>query len=200
MPRTIYLSQYQSSNTNILATFDEDFNLATTTIPGGKITGSNLTTWREERVTMGWDTLRDTTSARIGWNHEKNGIATYSLQLSDDFNVTAGEALTFSLANTADEPLDFTITLIDKSENQASLPLSHIALLPQVLKYRMFKPPLGVSFQHETIFTTYVFPLADFVSSNDGLNLETVYEVRFNFDRTAMGEILIDDVGFINHY
>ncbi len=198
LPDTIYLSQYESSETLILADFEEDLNLETTTIPGGRLKGINLTTWREEPPYLGTGSLRDTVSVRLGWNQDLEGPGAYNLELPADLTLEDNYKLTFSMANLSRDknPIDITIKVTDQSGQEAALPLSHAAPLPPVLPYRMYKPPLRVAFEWEPVFTTYSFKLRDFEEVNRSFNLENLKSVQFIFDRTPAGEIYLDDLGF----
>ena len=198
LPETVYLSQYQSSRTRLIATYDEDLDLETTTHPGGRLFGANLATWREEALTLGDGRLRDTVSARIGWDEGQKGTGVYSLQLPAGFFPYPSDILTFALANASggQDPLDFTIEITDQAGQSARLPLSHIMPLQPALPYRMFKPPLLVSFESEPVFATFAVPLADFAARNYAINLATIREVSFIFDRSTRGELFIDDIGF----
>lgn len=199
LPTTVYLSQYGNSQARLIAAYDEDLNLETTTYAGGCLSGSNLATWREEAVTLGDGRLRATVSARIGWRQgQQQETASYSLQLPAGFLPQPGGMLTFALANASREqgPLDFTIELADQAGRQASLPLSHIMPLQPVLPYRMFKPPLQVPFEWEPVFATFALPLADFVATHNAFDYGTIREIRFVFDRSTHGEIYLDEIGF----
>lgn len=50
LPDTMYISNYADSKTMLLASFNEDIDLHSTTIVGGKAEGENLLEWREERI------------------------------------------------------------------------------------------------------------------------------------------------------
>jgi dienelactone hydrolase len=202
LPTSVYLSQYQSSDSQIVCNFQEDLNLETTTMPGGLLTGVNLITWREEPLTLGNSCLRHTISVHLSWNHAEKGVATYSLQFPNGFPFRESDVLTFALANASNgqEPIDFTIRIVDKEGQEASLPLSHIMPLPPVLEYRIFKPPLQVTFEDEPAFTTYGFILKDFTIQNNAMDLNNVIEVSFVFDRTPKGTIFIDDIGFYPNF
>jgi predicted dienelactone hydrolase len=200
LPAGIYLSQYSSTATQHLANFAEDLNLETATLPGGRLKGTNLATWREEPPAMGGGRLRDAVGVRLGWDHELPGVASYSLQLPEDFTLDpeGTGALTFAAANVSRvrEPLDFTIVITDRAGQEAGLPLSSIALLPPPLPYRMFKPPLRVSFESEPVYTTYTFQLADFLAENGAVDPGSLTRISFVFDRSPKGDIFLDDIGF----
>jgi hypothetical protein len=48
----------------------------------------------------------------------------------------------------------------------------------------------------EPIFQSFEFPLADFVEANPAFDPSTVTTVRFIFDRTPAGVVVLDDIGF----
>jgi hypothetical protein len=49
---------------------------------------------------------------------------------------------------------------------------------------------------YEMVLQTYRLPLADFRAAAPSLDLRRITTVRFLFDRTPAGTVLIDDVGF----
>ncbi|MCR3922935.1 MAG: MFS transporter [Firmicutes bacterium] len=199
LPAGIYLPQYNSSGTQHIANFEEDINLETATLPDGRLKGVNLATWREEPPTMGGG-LRDAVGVRLGWDHERLGLASYSLQLPEGFvlDPEGSGLLTFAVANAlrGQEPLDFTIMITDRAGEEADLPLSSISRLPPALPYRMFKPPLQISFESEPVYTTYSFQLADFLAENGDVDLGKLAQISFFFDRSPRGDIFLDDIGF----
>lgn len=201
LPGGVYLSQYQSSDTLMLATFEEDLDLETATAFGGRISGHNLTVWREEPLALGGSTLRNTVSAHLGWDHDRSGTAMYEVRLPQGVVLGKEEAVTFSLANNSSglQSIDLTIEIGDTSGERAHLPLSHIHPLPPPFSYRMFKPPLRVAFEWEPVFTTYTFPLGDLLAENQALDLESIHEIRFLFDRSPKGQVIIDNVGIRRH-
>ncbi len=198
LPDIGYHMQYRDSSTKIIADFEEDMNLTTLSIDGGKAYGENFVTWREEPVTLGHGRLRDTISLRLGWNYESCGEAVYTLTLPEKFNENINAtALTFAAANISvnREPVDFNIVLKDQAGEQAALPLSHISALPPSPQYQMFKKPLAVEFLSEPVFATYSFKISDFKAVNRAFNPLEILEIRFVFT-SAAGTVYLDDVGF----
>ncbi len=68
LPETIYLSQFEDSNTRYLTDFNADFDV-TTTGSGGKISGENLKVWREGEIDLK-DAKKGTRAVFLGWNYE----------------------------------------------------------------------------------------------------------------------------------
>ena len=48
----------------------------------------------------------------------------------------------------------------------------------------------------EAVLQTFAFPLADFVAINPDFDPANLTQVRFVFDRTAAGVVILDNVGF----
>ncbi len=200
LPKGLYLSQYASSRTRQIANFEEDLNLESATLPGARLTGVNLTTWREEPPAMGSKRLRTSTGVRLEWDNGQSGPASYSLQLPAGFALNPAESarLTFAVANaTKDQgPLDFTIMITDRVGETAALPLSSVMPLPPPLSYRRFKPPLKVPFASEPVYTTYTIQLTDFSVKNKAVALDHLAQVSFIFNLSPKGAIFLDDLGF----
>ncbi len=197
LPDTFSHIQYRDGATMIVAGFEEDMDLTTLTIEGGRATGENLVSWREEPPVLGPGTLRGSTSVRLGWDVEREGEASYTLVMPEGLTEQMdATSLTFALANVSPgrDPLDFTIAVRDSAGEEASLPLSHIAALPPPPQYRMFKWPLGVGFLSEPVFSTYPFLLSDFSAANGSFDPRAIVEVQFLFD-SASGAVYLDDVG-----
>ncbi len=81
LPPTMYMNRYGDANTRYLATFEEDVDLTTGSVPGVRITTDSLSTWKENDVpvrsrgssfrsnvvTLGWNNTpigKDTTVVR----------------------------------------------------------------------------------------------------------------------------------------
>ncbi len=50
LPQTMYLDRYLDSSHTAIADFSEDSDLTTTTLPGGKLDGRNLSEWHEGKI------------------------------------------------------------------------------------------------------------------------------------------------------
>lgn len=197
LPETFCHIQCRDGAIMIIADFEEDMDLTTLTIDGGRAFGENLVSWREEPLELGPATLRGSTSVRLAWDVEREGEAFYTLVLPEGFIEQLDAAsLTFALANVSPSraPVDFTIVIRDSAGEEASLTLSHIAALPPPPQYRMFKRPLGVEFLSEPVFGTYTFLLSDFSAANGGFDPRAIAEICFLFDRSS-GAVYLDDVG-----
>jgi dienelactone hydrolase len=98
LPETIYLNQYQSSDWQMLADFEEDLDL-TTTSAHGKITTENLTVWREQLVNMKWGN-RATRAVYIGWDSlaYEADTASFQIALAEPIDGSSTSYFTFELS------------------------------------------------------------------------------------------------------
>jgi len=212
LPDTIYLNQYEDSDTQLVSTYAEDIDLVSTTLPGGTQTGENLTVWREQPVKVKWGDTGDH-AVYLGWDATASeGPASYTIDLPQrGLALTKDSVLVFSLADASEDPtpdtkqdrpsrdevIELTLEVLDHSGQTARLPLSHFSFLqPQLvgqLGKAAFMSPVP---SWEAVFQHFEFALADFVTENPVLDATNLAKVRLLFDRTEAGVILLDDVGF----
>ncbi len=97
-------------------------------------------------------------------------------------------------------PLDFTVELVGTNGSTARVALSRFFPLQPVLKVKFTKwSYLEQEFYKsptEPVFQTYELPLSAFVKAGAGFNPASLKTIRFRFDRTQSGVILLDEVGF----
>jgi hypothetical protein len=213
LPDTIYLSQYQDSNTHLLATFEEDIDLTTTTQAGGRAEGVNLGAWREQAPGAKWGELGDQ-AVFLGWAaNDAMDPASYTIWLPEDgLNLTPESKMVFSLASASEgtgseadsagsaglrPAIDLTLEVGDRSGAVASLPLSYFKPLQPQLEAQLGKAAFMSPFpQSEPVYQHFEYPMAAFVEANPALELANLARVSLIFDRSAPGAVLLDDVGF----
>jgi hypothetical protein len=215
LPDTIYLHQYQDAGTQMVSTYEEDVDLASTTLPGGSLAGGNLTVWREQPAQAKWENLGDQ-AVYLGWDAQAAAAtASYAIRVPEQaLTLTEKSVLVFSMADANEdptpemedeaeedvrEPIDLTVEVVDGAGEVARLPLSHFSLLQPQLEARLgkagFMSPLPTS---EAVLQHFEFPLADFVAANAAFDPARLAHVRFLFDRTEAGVVVLDNVGFRN--
>jgi len=225
LPDGIFLSQYDDTATRYLCRYEEDIDVTTATAAGGTIQGTNLADWKEKEIKLKWGSL-DTRAVSIGWDDAPPPAGDYSITLPATGLATDGASvLTFLLADAAQDPskplgqpidgksetsgdkasdkkeprapIDFTIEVIDRAGNMARLPLSRNGALKPQIEFQVAKA--SVLNEHpvsEIVFQVYDFPLSAFVTENPSFDPSGLHTVRFVFDRTKRGVIVLDDVGF----
>jgi len=101
--------------------------------------------------------------------------------------------------DTVKKPIDFTIEVQDRGGQTIAFPLSEVArLLPPLsakfTKFSMIEQLYGSP--SEPVLQTIEVPLARFVELNKRFNPTEIASVRFRFDRSPSGVIILDEVGF----
>lgn len=102
LPETIYLNQFQDSNSEFICTFDEDINIKSHKFDNNAISGKNLTVWKEKLVNLIWGN-KDTRATYLGWNNKKDStkIASYSIDLKNSkIKTDSSSVLIFSMSDT----------------------------------------------------------------------------------------------------
>ncbi|RPI23686.1 MAG: hypothetical protein EHM61_19120 [Acidobacteria bacterium] len=232
LPKTVYLQKYEEARSNMLATFEEDLDVTTTTASGGRIAAENLSDWKERAVDIKWGGL-DTRGVFLGWNRkEAPGPCSYLIQWPEaGLAATPEGTLFFSLADSKNEPasykddegeqkekksseeqkkksgegnskdqkkpIDLTLELTDGSGNRARLPLSHFGKLQPQIETDVVKASFMTDVPgSEVVFQTFEFPLAAFHAANSRLDTAALRSLRFVFDRSEKGVIILDGIGF----
>lgn len=105
LPENIYLSQYEQSGITFLANYEEDIDLSTATIAGGKIVADKLSKFKEQLIKMSYGN-QNSKAAYLGWDFSEidNLIGTYTITLPDSMvlDSTKQETLGFLLADAAE--------------------------------------------------------------------------------------------------
>lgn len=98
--------------------------------------------------------------------------------------------------------VDLTVELVMADGRAASLPLSAVTALRPPLTIRLFRygyierKITGPPRDHEYVLQRVEIPFSRFAAAFPGFDPTAVRAVRFRFDRTPAGTILLDDVGF----
>jgi dienelactone hydrolase len=206
LPETLYINNYMNSNTSIIASFEEDIDISTTTIKGGRIMGHNLEKWKEERVKLKFDN-GDYNAVRLAWDKDKDSSnASYNVLLpTGGVKITDNSAIAFSLAaddgkgENKSQPIDLTVTVEDKNGNQANLPLSKFSFLNPTIEGKILKDPFASLLPtKEPVFQYFQFKLKDFKTQNPNINIEQVNKISLVFDKSEKGNILLMNLGIEN--
>lgn len=208
LPDTMYISNYWDADTTLISSFDEDIDLSTTTINGGRLIGKALKEWKEGKVKMKYAT--DLYSAvQLGWDRRAAGdLPSYTVVLPDT-GITAkpGSSIVFAMADCDDKKqtdmqgalIDLTVQVADKNGNTASIPLSSAASLLPMLEGDIVKWPFtSLLPTKEPVFQNFAFRLVDFKQANPAFQPEQLSRISFIFDRTDQGSVYLCDIGIRN--
>jgi hypothetical protein len=219
LPEDIYVNQYQDSNFKVIANFEEDIDVTTTSTSGGKLSGQNLVVWKEAHVPFRVKvkpsivkTTVENSTVILGWNNadpEKPVLkedGSYSITLSpeicNELGLNRNVKLGFSIGATEkapSHPLDLSLELRDREGNHARIPLSSVGLIHPPLDVRISKwkwlEKKYFSVFSERILQTFEIPLSQFSQANPAFDPCKLKSIRFVFDRSLTGEIMLDDIG-----
>jgi len=99
-------------------------------------------------------------------------------------------------------PPDFTIELEDGAGRIARLPLSEFGAVRRPIETYIYrrkgKDKTNFPTLAEPVMQTYLLPTARFVQANAAFDPSTLRAVRFVFDRTRSGAVMLDDIGLTN--
>jgi dienelactone hydrolase len=221
LPAVVYLQQYEDSATRVLADYEEDIDLTTATAPGARLRGENLADWKEREASIKWGSL-DTRAVWLGWNREKaKDTPSYALLLPDPGIEAAPDAVVaFHLADAKQDPsppldeekagkapkdaakkdenpkpIDLTVEVEDGEGRTARLPLGRFRLVQPQIEAQVAKAQWLAEVQRsELVFDTFELPLAAFREVTPGLDPSRLRAVRFIFDRTEKGVVVLDDL------
>jgi hypothetical protein len=95
------------------------------------------------------------------------------------------------------EPIDLTIVLLDSAGYTAALPLSAYSYLSRQLEPKLMKADFMTDIaKSDLVFQVFFYPLSTFGEQNPRLDIGSIKEIRFVFNRTEDGVVVIDNIGF----
>ena len=257
LPKTMYVTRFQESGYHTIASFGEDVEVGTGSVPGVTIAAESLATWKEGVIPLRWQNANTGHyGVWLGWNNRIAGTdttktgkaASYTLTVGDSvrsaWRIGGGSALVFSMAPTAATPgpraaakdtakkdstktagpkprapkppptpkkvptaadslpLEISIEAVDAGGTSARIPLSRYGVLRRPIEVtvlrRKGRDKSNFASQAELIPQTYVVPLADFRTAAPAFDPSRIVTVRWVFDGTRAGTVLLTDIGFSN--
>jgi hypothetical protein len=94
-------------------------------------------------------------------------------------------------------PIDLTIVLVDSAGQTAALPMSTYSYLSRQLEPKLMKAEFMTDIaKSDLVFQVFFYPLTAFREQNTQLDIGCIQEIRFLFDRTKDGVVVIDNIGF----
>ena len=95
-------------------------------------------------------------------------------------------------------PLDLTLELVDADGGKISFLLSEFSPLQRLIQSRVMKIQfLDKKDETESIFQIFQFDLEKLASRNPDFQLEKLQKIRFLFDQSEQGVIVLDQVGLM---
>ena len=95
-------------------------------------------------------------------------------------------------------PVDWTIVVKDSAGIESRIPLSRYGVLYPQIREDTRRASIFYSVERsEPQFRYYAIPVSDFALAAPEFDSQHVAELRFDFDLSSKGVILVDDVGFV---
>ena len=96
------------------------------------------------------------------------------------------------------KPLDLTIEMTDQSGQKVRFPLSRLSALQREIEVRIWKIDfLKGKKSSEKVFQKFAFPLSELQAINPAFSLQGLHRIRFVFDKSENGVVVLDNVGFM---
>lgn len=204
LPQTGYINQYEDPGIWHVADFEEDVDVTSNSLPGGRIQTQSLTQWNEMAIRFRNGNRQDNHVVRLGWATPTSYLA-LTLPSSLEWDLSEESILVFKAADARspegiEEGLDFSLLLEDREGRIATMTISSVMPLQTQFPAQISRLPLWNESYYkdasEEVFQTYRIPLADFLAVNSSLDLTEIYQVRFEFDQTPKGLVYLDEIGF----
>ncbi len=213
LPNALILNQFEDSTFQAVATFEDGLDLTRATLPGAVQRGENLAAWRLRPVKGRGDFNFHNRAVQLGWVPAPGKVPAYAIALPPlAWDMTAGTRLVFSMAALDEDPLpgqppplrqapiDLTLELVAADGTVARVPLSSLRALQPPVKVRFTKwdalERTLYKQNWEPVFQTYELPMALFKEASPTWSPVGMREIRFVFDRTPRGTVLLDEIGF----
>lgn len=209
LPKEFYINQFEDSDFRYIANYEEDFNVTTATLSGTKIQGENFKVWKENTLPFrdDWNSSQQNSGVFLGWDKADatlKGISKYTILINDSIgNISQNQSLKslffFICNNQGDtDNVDFTIELVTNTTTIKKT-FSSLMILPPPLKLQLTKSnsifTLGKNNSFERILQYVEIPFSELKKENDYFNPNEIKQIRFIFDRTDCGEIILDKIG-----
>ena len=284
LPETIYLNQFEESNSEFIATFDEDFDVTTIKADSAEVSSSRLTVWNEKQIPTKWG-RKTNRGLFLGWHYQKKDIeakkkqdtllpkearehlapvndtliASYTVKMNrNPVMVDSASVFVFSMAESkgstnpkasgkwvdkkkkkdkeanknkkeeekknkeeknkennkkeekeedktkeedkkkkGKDPIDFSISLVDTNGEKVYFPLSNFSKLQRRLGVKIWKREYNSSEKSESVMQLFSYPVKDMLELNPSFDFSNIVEIKFIFDKTDKGVVLIDNIGFM---
>jgi dienelactone hydrolase len=128
LPKTMYVTRFQSSGFHALADFEEDIDLTSGSAAGIRIRGDSLATWREGEVNMRWSNATFQRKAVwLGWNNRIAGEDTTRHGPPAVYEVTLADTLARAWGVGPDSYLELALVATDATPSPRRAPVDSAA-------------------------------------------------------------------------
>jgi dienelactone hydrolase len=221
LPKTLYLNRFQDQTYKPICSFDEDADVTSTTLPGGHISSTSLTVWREGKIPFRNGGSREYNGVFLGWNWEKAKKPpvpppNYAIDLPPGLDfpgfdmsvaVTDDDAPEPNQKNAKpseeveekDGPTEFSLEAVSANGASARVVSNSFAFLPPPFHVQFTKLEFldGRMYKNsaEAAFQTIRIPFSAFQAANAAFDPHQVRRIRLIFDKTPSRVIIIGGIG-----
>lgn len=193
LPETIYLNQFESSNWETIASYDDDLDL-TTADHGAKISTESLTVWREQQVSMKYGN-KATRAAYIGWDSVAHPTDTAKYQFTFDAPLNLSDkTLTFEMAQSKEssypdkERDEKKAEEENEGENESEISEEDNSNNENETEEE------EADKDSEAVYQSFFFNVDHLKIQNPSINCSSIKNIEFIFDKTKQGVIILDRV------
>jgi dienelactone hydrolase len=253
LPKTMYVTRFEDANYRSLASFEEDVDVQSTGVPGVRLRGDSLASWKETLLTFrsaaragGTSDPQNNHAVWLGWNNRIAGDdttrtgppATYNVTITDSlsraWSIDGNTTFSFLLAATDAKPgprqppqkdttakpagkkkpapkpapkvaydtsaIQVMLEGEDANGNKARLLVNQYGVIRRPLPVKVLrvdgddKKRFGTTY--ELVLQSFSVPLRDFVAENRAFDPQRLRTIRFVFEPTIAGTIVLDELGF----
>lgn len=206
LPRTVYMNGYEDSSFKTIANYSEDVDVTTTTLKGGKAVAKNVDKWREKVLEDRDYDLTDNSVVQLRWISSINGNYEIDLRNVTNFcnDIDENSMLQFSVGRIDDDYVldnefnetDFSVVIQDKQGNKAKVKVGDYYTLYPPFKVNLYKGDIlrgEASIEHH--MQTVRLSMKEFLKDNPKLNTNSIGSIKFLFDQSPKGDIVLDNIG-----
>jgi len=201
LPKTVYISQYETSEEKVICDFEEDSNLETTTLGEGMIQTLNMTEWSEGLVQSSNNIAggnHKNNALNLKWNDTKEAEVIFTIPSQ---NMQEGELL-FDICDRNESEisenisnLEVIVILTDGSGQTVSLSTGDYETVYPALPVKLGKVQfLSGKTEYKHQFQTVSLPIHGFITKGVALDQTDICKIRILFQDRTKGDILIDNV------
>lgn len=214
LPADVYITQFEDSRFQLIHDYEMNLNPAKMNPVTGTISGEGLKTWSQNGLTLRDGTRQLNEVVYLGWDRSdtayKKIIPRYSFHFQDTNsvikNIRVNDALVFNLCNNRNslsDTVDISIELVTSDSVKVAFPLSQLSGIIPPLRVDIVK--LGMLYSKneresaEKVLKTVIINFEDIIKLDHNFNPMHLTGISFVFDRTAIGEIILDRIGILKN-
>ncbi|WBL17399.1 poly(ethylene terephthalate) hydrolase family protein [Sutcliffiella sp. NC1] len=206
--------QFEDSDFQAIATFEEDVDVTTVTVPNGKIDGRSLRVWREVGLTLRNGDLQHNRAVKLGW---LKSSSRYIINVPEDISNTFTDqtVLRFDAVHAHESRYTFRGLPIDEQYRQKSIPIK-VSMKPKgihqydariektihieptftsdLYRWDWRNEKIGTNYEH--ILQTYEIPISYLQEEFPNIAFDSIHEIVFSLNETDSGLIILDNIGF----